>query len=111
MMFWAYLDESGWHAPKQSGGGLRKLTIGGCIAEERPWHRLSVDWADALARWNIDTFHMADFEARKPPFHKWTEPERKERLNILLDLIGATKAHCYGFANIIREDDNTEKIY
>jgi hypothetical protein len=110
MMFWAYFDESGWHS-KRSGGGLRKLTIGGCLAEEASWRRLSIDWAAALERRNIELFHMVDFEARRPPFDTWTEPERRDRLNTLLDMIGETKAHCYGFTNIIRESDNTAKIY
>jgi len=54
---------------------------------------------------------MVDFENRVAPYNKWTPAERKERLNILLEIIGRTKAHCCGFTNIVRSDDNTAKVY
>jgi len=111
LMLWAYLDESGLHASRQEGGGLRKFTIGGCIAERHRWDRLTVDWAAAMDLWGIPMFHMAAFEARAKPFDKWTNQERKDRLNQLLEMIGETEAHCYGFTNIIRPDDDTSKIY
>jgi hypothetical protein len=110
-MFWAYFDESGLHAPQVNGGGLRKLTVAGCIADEEAWNQLSVDWSAALSMWGLPVFHMVDFENRVAPYNKWTPAERKERLNILLEIIGRTKAHCCGFTNIVRSDDNTAKVY
>jgi len=110
-MLWAYFDESGLHASQQSGGDLRKLTVGGCIADAEAWNQLSVDWSAALSAWELPVFHMAAFENCVAPYDKWTPDERKERLNILLEMIGRTKAYCYGVTNIVRRGDNTAKIY
>lgn len=63
-MLSAFFDESGIHAPD---GRLIKLTIGGCLSDKASWDRLSEDWAKAIDAWGLDLFHMADFEARKPP--------------------------------------------
>ena len=108
MTLWAYFDESGWHP---NGGKLAKLTVGGCIASFEDWETLSAYWADAIAEMGIDCFHMTDFEARRPPYNKWTEAERKSRLNSLLNIIGQIKPTCWGFTNLARRGDTTESIY
>jgi hypothetical protein len=59
----------------------------------------------------ISQFHMADFEARQKPFDTWTNLERKNRLNVLLEIIGTAKPHCYGFTNLMRPGDSTSSIY
>jgi hypothetical protein len=108
-MLWAYFDESGFHAPQLNGGGWRKMTVGGCIADDEAWNQLSVDWSAALSIWGLPVFHMADFENRIAPYDKWTPAQRTDRLNMLLGMIGRTKAHCCGFTNIFRDGDNTAK--
>jgi hypothetical protein len=107
----AYFDESGFHAPRSQGNGLIKLTVGGCIASAANWQQFSSDWATTIDSWGIPMFHMAKFEARVSPFDKWTEHERKTRLNTLLEILGSTKAHCYAFTNIFRAGDDTGTIY
>jgi hypothetical protein len=66
-MLWAFFDESGWHASREEGGRLKKLTVGGCIASFDSWECLSLEWSSALAAMNLPCFHMADFENRQPP--------------------------------------------
>jgi hypothetical protein len=77
-MLWAYFDESGWHAPRDAGGRLKKLTVGGCTASFESWECLSLNWSSAIAAMKLSCFHMADFEARQPPYGHWTEVERKK---------------------------------
>jgi hypothetical protein len=111
MTLWAFFDESGWHP---TGGKLAKLTVGGCIASCEAWESLTMDWSAALAEMGIDMFHMTDFEKRnppQPPFENWTDQQRKDRLNRLLEIIGMVKPVCCGFTNLARPGDDTESIY
>jgi hypothetical protein len=116
-MLWAFFDESGWHP---DNGKLAKLTVGGCIASYEAWQSLMLDWPGAIAGMGIDCFHMTDFEARVPPYKAWTDQQRKDRLNVLLDIIGTVKPACCGFTNLWRpaapdlgrpKDDTTESMY
>ena len=108
LMLWAYFDESGIHAPD---GSLTKLTVGGMIASFESWERLSSRWSRALAAMDLPYFHMAHFQARKPPYSNWTEEERRDRLNTLLEIIGEPDRHGYGFTNIARGGDTTRSLY
>jgi hypothetical protein len=110
-MLWAFFDESGWHEPRGAGGGLKKLTVGGCIASFESWECLSLYWSGALSTMNLTCFHMADFEARRLPYRGWTEDERKDRLNVLLNITGGPDRHCYGFTNLARPNDTTSSMY
>jgi len=110
-MLWAFFDESGWHAPRDAGGHLRKLTVGGCVASFESWECLSLYWSSALTAMQLPSFHMAAFEARQTPYNDWTEDERKNRLDTLLTIIGGPERHCYSFTNIARRDDTTSSIY
>jgi hypothetical protein len=110
-MLWGFFDESGWHAPRDKGGGLLKLTVGGCLASFDSWECLSMAWASALEAIGIRCFHMKDFEARKSPYAGWGRKQREDRLNRLLEIIGAKDRHCYSFTNYWREDDKTSSIY
>jgi Protein of unknown function (DUF3800) len=109
LMLWtAYFDESGVHA---SDGSLIKFTIGGCLASSESWDRLTPRWTSALAAMGLSCFHMAHFEARRPPYSSWTENERRNRLNTLLEIIGEPGRHCYGFTNNARPGDTTQSLY
>jgi hypothetical protein len=88
-----------------------KMTIGGCLASSESWERLSLRWSSALAAMGLPRFHMAAFEARRPPYSNWTEDQRRDRLNVLLDIIGEPGRHCYGFTNTARHGDTTESLY
>jgi hypothetical protein len=108
LMLWAYVDESGEHAPD---GSLRKHTIGGCIASCESWQRLSQRWSSALVTMYLPCFHMAHFEARRPPYSSWTDEERKSRLNTLLEILGEPGRDCFGFTNVMRPHDTTSSMY
>jgi hypothetical protein len=109
LMVWGFFDESGWHA--KSSGKLLKLTVGGCFATFESWECLSAEWASAITAMGISCFHMADFQARRPPYNTWTEPQREDRLNVLLGILGAKDRHCYGFTNYARPGDTTASLY
>ncbi len=110
-MLWAYFDESGWHAKPAHGGGLKKLTVGGVISTFESWGCLSLEWSAAIAAMGIPCFHMTDFEARRPPYDTWTNQQRRDRLNVLLGVLGASGRHCYGFTNPARPGDTTASLY
>jgi hypothetical protein len=108
MTLWAMFDESGWHPTK---GPLAKLTVAGCIASFDDWEALSLDWSDAIAKMGISCFHMTDFEARRYPYDGWTNAQRKDRLNSLLNIIGGIGPHCCGFTNSAKPGETTASIY
>lgn len=111
MTLWAFMDESGLH---KTGGALVKLTVGGCIAEFEAWEGLAAYWASYLQMWHLKMFRMSRFEKQNPPhqdYASWTEQDRRNRLNMLLDLIAHAHVHCFGFTNYFRNGDTTESIY
>jgi hypothetical protein len=111
MTLWAFFDESGWHAPRDEGGRLRKLTVGGCLASFESWEAFSLEWSSALAAMGLSHFHMADFEARQPPYDTWAGDQRKYRLNVLLGILGGKDRYAYSYTNYMRTTDNTSSIY
>ena len=80
-LFHAYLDESGTH------DGSEAVAVAGFISNTAKWEALSEDWSRALAEWEIDYFHMSDFENYQQQFSSWTEVQHRDRLNYLLGLI------------------------
>jgi hypothetical protein len=83
-LLWGYFDESGEH--EAASGRLARLTFGGGIAPFEAWEMLSMEWAAMLEEVRVPMFHMADFEARQPPFREWPEGKRRRVLNALLDI-------------------------
>jgi hypothetical protein len=114
VMVWIYYDESGEYA---RDGTLTRMTVGGCIAPLEKWRAFEPEWRAVLAKEGLEFFHMADFEAWRPPFDfKLQNGDRdKEKhnrllsglLEVMLDRIEGL----YGFAgnSVIREDDNLHK--
>lgn len=85
-MAWLYMDESAEHGP---GGKVRRFTLGGAIATAANWKNLCAEWTGHLNRFShhgIEWFHMTDFEARKKPYDKIQDEERKALLNGLLEI-------------------------
>jgi hypothetical protein len=111
VMFWAFFDESGWHARRDLGGRLLKLTVGGCLGSFESWEGFALEWASALEAMGLSHFHMADFEARQPPYDKWTADQRKDRLNALLGILASKDRYAYSYTNYMRPTDNTSSIY
>jgi hypothetical protein len=84
-MTWLYFDESGEHA---ANGTLRRLTLGCGIAPFDAWQKLTPEWNDVLRLAGVTSFHMSDFEARKPPYDNWSNQKRRDVLNDLLEIAG-----------------------
>jgi hypothetical protein len=84
-MTWLYFDESGEHGPN---GWLRRFTLGCPISTFEQWKALDAKWRPILVDAGIDEvgFHMADFEAKAPPYDNWSDEKRKNVLNALLDI-------------------------
>lgn len=86
-----YFDDSGTH--KQS-----RIAVAGCfLSDVRRWGELEDKWDDVLSQAGIRVcgFHMADFEARVPPFD-WSDDKRSQVFGDLLNLI-----HKYTFAGMV----------
>lgn len=94
-MLWAYFDESGEH--EEQSGHLLRLTMGGGISCFSDWEALSMRWAKTLERFGVPMFHMAVFEARRPPFSGWAEAKRRCLLKELLDLAVEHVAEFVGY--------------
>jgi hypothetical protein len=101
-MLWAYFDESGFH--DRASGKLLRLSFGGCMAPCESWSGFDAEWKEALESEHIDCFHMADFEAWRPPFDFKSEDgsrdhERHNRLlNDLLEIIARRSQWAFGFS-------------
>lgn len=98
-MLCIYIDESGEHNAKT--GHLKRLTLGGGLADSENWDCLSVKWEIALREMNIEMFHMTDFEADKGIFSGWKKDrpdDRKWLLATLLDLIVSYVPVLVGFS-------------
>ena len=76
-----YLDESGTHAESPV------IVVAGVAATRPHWETFSLQWKALLDAWNIEFFHMADFENRQGLYAGWCDAQRHERLNALLTLI------------------------
>lgn len=87
-----YRDESGTHR------GAEIVVVAGFISNVDRWVELSAAWLDALKSWGIDSFHMTDFENRQNQFRGWSETQRKECLNHLIDLINGHTFNSIGYA-------------
>jgi len=99
-MTWIYFDESGEH---ERTGGLKRLTLGCAIGSVDQWKAIDAPWRKVIADAGVDMFHMADFEARKPPFDTWDNPKRQKVLNQLLDLMCKNIPRYWGVSDF-RED-------
>lgn len=83
-MLWFYLDESGIH--DRDSNDLNRLIIGGGMTTLEEWQNLSIEWSAVLQSFKIPMFHMAEFEARKKPFDRFNNEQRRDLLNRLLEI-------------------------
>lgn len=99
-VLWAYFDESGAHG---AGGILRRLTLGCAVAPFENWQALEPLWNDVLADAELPNgFHMADFEARVPPYD-WDEPKRRDVLGRFLALASQYVPTFLGYNDLPRD--------
>jgi hypothetical protein len=115
-MLWAYFDESGCHNPKN--GRLQRLTFGGCLAPAHAWEGFESEWRAILEPEKVDCFHMADFEAWRPPFNfqlpdgSRDQAKHNRILNELLNAIARRAPWTFGFSrNVTIEGQSLREIY
>lgn len=76
-----YFDASGTHK------GAAALSVAGFLGPADEWGMFTYLWSKAMQEWGLDFFHMAPFESRQREYKDWTNKQRQDRLNYLLDLI------------------------
>lgn len=69
--FSIYFDESYSHPPEP-----RVYTIGGYLSTDVQWKKFQKEWRKILDSENVPYFHMADFQACKPPYGAWSKDKR-----------------------------------
>ena len=80
----AFVDDSG------SGGDSRYFVLGGFMADYDTWERFSDAWDAELRRApSLKLFRMAQANALNGHFDGWTEAERDQKVNSLIDVIHA----------------------
>jgi hypothetical protein len=66
------------------------LAVAGFVGDKKRWSRFQKKWRDVRKTSGIDFFHMADYEARRPPYDSWSERKRKAVLDRLISLTRET---------------------
>lgn len=77
----AYIDESGTHDTS------RAFSMAGYIAHSDAWEHFAVEWQKALDDFEIDFFHMAEYESGLGQFEGWSPELKIERLGRLIRII------------------------
>ncbi|MBN4064589.1 DUF3800 domain-containing protein [Dehalococcoides mccartyi] len=77
----AYFDESG------TQDGAEVIAVGGFVAESSRWRLFTEEWQATIHSYDLDYFHMTDFESYQGPYASWTTDELKNCINQLLDII------------------------
>lgn len=78
----AFIDDSG------SGGDSRFFVLGGFMANFETWERFSDDWDATLSTAPaIAYFKMAEANSLNQQFEGWSDNERNEKVNALIDVI------------------------
>ena len=94
----AYLDESGTHR------GSRAIAVAGFLGRPDAWGAFAFEWTREIEAWGLDTFHMAQFESRRPGYD-WPEEVRRARLNRLLEIIDRHVAGSVGITFSMEDYD------
>lgn len=77
----AYFDEAGHSA------NTFFVSTGGCIASAESWAALEKQWAEALGKYQIECFHMTDFESSKKAFKGMDKETHKALIATLLGIM------------------------
>lgn len=74
-MFTLYCDDSGTHNESEWA------VAASIIAPVGQWEKFREEWQEIAKDEKFDVFHMANFVARKPPFHgpEWQDDENRRR--------------------------------
>lgn len=107
-MIWVHLDESGIH--DRATGKLRRLALAGCLAHEVDWLRFEMEWKPVLKAYNVDCFHMVDFEHGWGAFAGWDKPKRQNFLNQLLACFDPHVKAMFGASTTIQDPNEPLRV-
>lgn len=81
-MFRAYFDDGGTDGQTPMSG------VAGYVSTERQWMLLEKRWRKLIESkpYELEAFHMTDFESRKPPYDKLTNAERHALITGLIKI-------------------------
>jgi Protein of unknown function (DUF3800) len=96
-MLQAFFDDSGTHASSKA------VAIGGCIARPEQWRLFEDEWAQMLARFEINEYHSSDLQGFAGEFSGWNEEKRRELITRAAK-IGKMWAKNSFAGMVIRED-------
>jgi len=89
-----YFDESGTHH------GSEGIVAAGYLAGPQRWEQFEGKWNEALADFGVESFHMADFVARQPPFdtEDWRGRSGEARFRRLAQIVNEAAEWGVGIA-------------
>ena len=64
------------------------VVVAMCVAPDRQWTRFLPEWAAALRRHHLATFHMETFVRRASDYRGWPEGDYERHLVRLASIIG-----------------------
>jgi hypothetical protein len=80
-MFKAYFDRS------ELGKPAPVMAVSGYLSSDEEWAKFEPAWRQVLNHFEVEMFHMTEFECRLRPFESWTNETRVNLLGQLLDLV------------------------
>jgi hypothetical protein len=107
-VLYAYFDESYNHRTKERPNEPLVGTVACWLSTAELWKKFEKRWRRALREFDIDHFHMKDYEARQGAYRSWSNPERVERLRKLQRIM--KEKTIYGCSISVNRDDYEEKI-
>jgi hypothetical protein len=94
-MLVAYFDESG----TQRGSAC--VSVAGYISTENRWAKFQQQWKKVLRDYDLEYFHMSEFESRYGPYKNWPQETRVSLLKRLIGVIHRNTIMPVGAAALI----------
>ena len=80
-MLKAYFDRS------ELGEPAPVMAVSGYLSSDEEWAKFEPAWRQVLDRFDVEMFHMTEFECRLRSFESWTNETRTDLLGQLIDLV------------------------
>lgn len=80
-MLTAYFDESGTHL------GSKVIVVAGYLASDEQWLKFKDEWSQVFSDYEIDYFHMTDFESGYKQFKSLSKHNKQRLLDRLLTFL------------------------
>jgi hypothetical protein len=104
----AYFDESYSHRTNEKPNEPLVGTVACWLSTVELWKKFGKRWRRALREFEIDNFHMKDYEARQGSYRTWSNEERIHRLKQLHRIM--RDQTIYGCSMSINLEDYGSKI-